>query len=69
MTLRGDRARRKSDSILAERYQYDRKLAQRMGSCSMAKTTAAMLVGVALSKGGDMLGLGNVEGGFSVSWP
>jgi CubicO group peptidase (beta-lactamase class C family) len=41
----------KGDTILAERYQYDRKPEQRMTSYSMAKTIVAMLVGVALSEG------------------
>src|SRR5262249_14463527 len=40
----------KDDTILAERYQYDRKPEQRMVSHSMAKTIVAMLVGVALSE-------------------
>ena len=40
----------KGDTILAERYQYDRKPEQRMVSHSMAKTIVAMLVGVALSE-------------------
>jgi CubicO group peptidase (beta-lactamase class C family) len=41
----------KGDTILAERYQYDRKPEQRMASYSMAKTIVAMLVGIALSEG------------------
>jgi CubicO group peptidase (beta-lactamase class C family) len=41
----------KGDSILAERYQYDRTPAHRMSSYSMAKTIVAMLVGIALSDG------------------
>ena len=41
----------KGDTILAERYQYDRKPEQRMTSYSMAKTIVGMLVGVALSEG------------------
>src|SRR5438034_3951070 len=41
----------KGDTILAERYQYDRSPEQRMHSYSMAKTIVAMLVGVALSEG------------------
>src|SRR2546422_1775901 len=41
----------KGDTILVERYQYDRKPEQRMTSYSMAKTIVAMLVGVALSEG------------------
>jgi CubicO group peptidase (beta-lactamase class C family) len=42
----------KGDTVLFERYQYDRTPAQRMTSHSMAKTVVAMLVGVALSEGG-----------------
>src|SRR2546427_473544 len=41
----------KGETILAERYQYDRKPEQRMASYSMAKTIVAMLVGVALAEG------------------
>jgi CubicO group peptidase (beta-lactamase class C family) len=41
----------KDDTILAERYQYERKPEHRMNSYSMAKTIVAMLVGVALSEG------------------
>ena len=41
----------KGDTILAERYQYDRLPGQRMLSYSMAKTIVAMLVGIALSEG------------------
>jgi CubicO group peptidase (beta-lactamase class C family) len=41
----------KGDTILVERYQYDRRPEQRMLSMSMAKTIVAMLVGVALSEG------------------
>ncbi len=41
----------KGDTILAERYQYDRTPEHRMNSYSMAKTIVAMLVGVALSEG------------------
>jgi CubicO group peptidase (beta-lactamase class C family) len=41
----------KGDTILVERYQYDRKPEHRMQSYSMAKTIVAMLVGVALSEG------------------
>ncbi len=41
----------KGDSILAERYQYDRKASDRFTSMSMAKTVVAMLVGVALHEG------------------
>jgi len=38
----------KGDTILVERYQYDRKPEQRFQSYSMAKTVVAMLIGVAL---------------------
>jgi CubicO group peptidase (beta-lactamase class C family) len=41
----------KDDTILAERYQYDRKPEHRMTSYSMAKTIVAMLVGLAVSDG------------------
>lgn len=41
----------KDDTIIAERYQYDRKPEHRMASYSMAKTIVAMLVGVALADG------------------
>jgi CubicO group peptidase (beta-lactamase class C family) len=41
----------KGDTIVAERYQYDRTPEQRMTSFSMAKTIVAMLVGIALSEG------------------
>jgi len=41
----------KGDTILAERYQYDRMPEQRMASYSMAKTIVAMLVGIALAEG------------------
>jgi CubicO group peptidase (beta-lactamase class C family) len=41
----------KDDTIVAERYQYDRKPEHRMASYSMAKTIVAMLVGVAVSEG------------------
>jgi CubicO group peptidase (beta-lactamase class C family) len=41
----------KGDTILVERYQYDRTPEQRMTSYSMAKTIVAMLVGIALSDG------------------
>jgi CubicO group peptidase (beta-lactamase class C family) len=41
----------KGDTILVERYQYDRKPEHRMTSYSMAKTIVAMLVGIALSEG------------------
>ena len=43
----------KGDTILVERYQYDRAPEHRMASYSMAKTIVAMLVGVALSEGKD----------------
>ena len=38
------------DTILVERYQYDRKPEDRFQSYSMAKTVVAMLVGIALSE-------------------
>jgi CubicO group peptidase (beta-lactamase class C family) len=41
----------KGDTILAERYQYDRTPAHRMNSYSMAKTIVAMLVGIAQAEG------------------
>lgn len=41
----------RGDTILAERYQYERHAAHRMTSMSMAKTVVAMLVGVALEEG------------------
>ena len=41
----------KDNTVLVERYQYDRKPEQRLVSHSMAKTIVAMLVGVALSEG------------------
>ena len=41
----------KGDTILVERYQYDRTPAHRMTSFSMAKTVVAMLVGIALAEG------------------
>jgi CubicO group peptidase (beta-lactamase class C family) len=41
----------KGDSILVERYQYDRTPAHRLTSFSMAKTVVAMLVGTALADG------------------
>lgn len=40
----------KGDTILVERYRYDRKPESRMASFSMAKTVVAMLVGIALSE-------------------
>ena len=39
------------DTILVERYQYDRKPADRLQSYSMAKTVVGMLVGIALAEG------------------
>jgi CubicO group peptidase (beta-lactamase class C family) len=39
------------DTILVERYQYDRKPEDRFQSFSMAKTVVAMLIGIALSEG------------------
>lgn len=39
------------DTILIERYQYDRRPEQRMASYSMAKTIVGMLVGIALADG------------------
>ncbi len=41
----------KGDTILAERYQYGRKAADRFTSMSMAKTVVAMLVGIAIHEG------------------
>ena len=41
----------KGDTILAERYQYERNAAHRMTSMSMAKTVVAMLVGIAIEEG------------------
>ena len=40
----------KGDTLLAERYQYDRTAEQRFQSMSMAKTVVAMLVGIAVSE-------------------
>ena len=40
----------KGDTVLAERYQYDRTPEQRMTSYTMANTIVAMLVGLALSE-------------------
>jgi CubicO group peptidase (beta-lactamase class C family) len=40
----------KGDTILAERYQYERKPEHRFTSMSMAKTLVAMLVGIAISE-------------------
>ena len=41
----------RGDTILIERYQYDRKPEHRFTSMSMAKTVVAMLVGIALHEG------------------
>ncbi len=41
----------KGDTILAERYNYDRKPTDRFQSYSMAKTVVAMLLGIAMSEG------------------
>jgi len=41
----------KGDTILAERYQYERTPQHRMTSMSMAKTIVAMLVGIAMADG------------------
>jgi len=41
----------KGDTILVERYQYDRKPSDRMASYSMAKTFVGMLIGIALAEG------------------
>ena len=41
----------RGDTILVERYQYDRTPAHRMTSMSMAKTVVAMLVGIAIAEG------------------
>jgi CubicO group peptidase (beta-lactamase class C family) len=41
----------KGETILAERYQYERTPRHRMTSMSMAKTVVAMLVGVAMAEG------------------
>ena len=38
------------DTILTERYQYQRKISDRFASASMAKTVLAMLVGIAVSE-------------------
>ena len=38
------------DTILVERYQYDRKPEDRFQSYSMAKTVVAMLIGIALAE-------------------
>jgi len=41
----------KDDTIVYERYQYDRSAADRFASFSMAKTVVALLVGIALHEG------------------
>jgi len=41
----------KRDTLLVERYQYDRRPEQRFQSYSMAKTVVAMLVGIAIAEG------------------
>jgi len=41
----------KGDTVLAERYQYDRRPENRFQSYSMAKTVVAMLMGLALAEG------------------
>jgi CubicO group peptidase (beta-lactamase class C family) len=41
----------KDDTILVERYQYDRRPEQRFQSYSMAKTVVAMLLGIAIAEG------------------
>ena len=41
----------RGDTILAERYKYDRKPSDRFQSYSMAKTVVAMLFGIALNEG------------------
>ena len=41
----------KGDTILAERYQYDRKPEHRFTSMSMAKTVVSMLIGISLKDG------------------
>ena len=40
----------KGDTLVVERYQYDRKAEHRMQSYSMAKTVVAMLVGIAIAE-------------------
>jgi len=40
----------KGDTILAERYQYERKPEHRFTSASMAKTVVSMMIGIALSE-------------------
>ena len=41
----------KGDTVLVERYQYDRKATDRFQSFSMAKTVVAMLMGIAVADG------------------
>lgn len=41
----------KGDTILVERYQYDRKAEDRFQSYSMAKTVVALLIGIAIADG------------------
>jgi CubicO group peptidase (beta-lactamase class C family) len=41
----------KDDTIVVERYQYDRTPGQRLNSYSMSKTVVAMLVGIAVDEG------------------
>jgi CubicO group peptidase (beta-lactamase class C family) len=41
----------KGDTVLVERYQYDRKATDRFQSFSMAKTVVAMLIGIAIADG------------------
>lgn len=41
----------KGDTVVLERYQYDRKPEHRMQSYSMAKTVVAMLMGIAMAEG------------------
>ena len=40
----------KGDTVLVERYQYDRKPEQRFQSYSMAKTVVALLIGIAIEE-------------------
>ncbi len=40
----------RGDTVLAERYQYERKPEHRFASMSMAKTVVGMLVGIALAR-------------------
>ena len=41
----------KGDTVLVERYQYDRRPEHRFQSFSMAKTVVAMLIGIAIEEG------------------